>query len=310
MEITFDTNKSLFDLLQGLEPTPVSEPSSSAECNLSSLEPIPIAESTNIGFRSISEQKVMHVFDEVDSILQTDNGDVYIEDINVPNFAMPYSSFWQMDNMKDNMKSMLALKSVEVSSFETKPTPVTSMPSKVKPQKSASAASSPSISAIQAGKWDERIQDLVEFKKEYDHCCVPSHWPQNTPLTQWVKRQRYQNKLRNEGQHNTLTDNRKETLDKLGFVWDPHSAYWEERLSELVAFRDENGHANVPTSYPPNPALAVWAKCQRRQFKLFWNPNAKKSNMTLDRIAKLNRFGFVFNPRDAKRKNSPRARAA
>jgi hypothetical protein len=35
------------------------------------------------------------------------------------------------------------------------------------------------ISNQQLGKWQQRFDDLLEFRKEYEHCCVPTHWPQN-----------------------------------------------------------------------------------------------------------------------------------
>jgi hypothetical protein len=151
------------------------------------------------------------------------------------------------------------------------------------------------------GRWQERFQDLSKFRQDYGHCCVPSHWPLNPPLAQWVKRQRCQYKLKKEGQHSTMTEDRNKALEQLNFVWDPYSAFWEERLKELRAFQDMHGHCNVPSTYPENPQLAVWVKCQRRHFKLY-GEGAKRSNMTLARIAKLARVGFLFKPRDNKRK--------
>lgn len=166
---------------------------------------------------------------------------------------------------------------------------------------SSSSSSSPPIAtlspAVTSGRWYDRFQDLVTFKQEFGHCCVPSHWPKNPPLAQWVKRQRHQYKRSKDNLHSTITPARIEALDKMGFVWDPHAAFWEERLDELHRFRDKYGHCNVPTKFPDNPQLAIWAKCQRRQFKLFVSDGPKKSNMTVDRIAKLSRVGFVFNPR-------------
>ncbi|CAJ1946696.1 unnamed protein product [Cylindrotheca closterium] len=177
------------------------------------------------------------------------------------------------------------------------------------PTESTAAASeeaSPSTisQAVTSGRWYDRYQDLIQFKKEHGHCCVPSHWPKNPPLAQWVKRQRHQYKRSNEGLHSTITPARIEALNKMTFVWDPHSAFWEERLNELYEFRDKYGHCNVPTKFPDNPQLAIWAKCQRRQFKLFVSDGPKRSNMTVDRIAKLSRVGFVFNPRQINKRRA------
>eukprot|EP00934_Nitzschia_sp_Nitz4_P006546 Nitzschia sp. Nitz4//scaffold47_size129522//1526//2673//NITZ4_003530-RA/size129522-processed-gene-0.0-mRNA-1//1//CDS//3329552737//6536//frame0 len=160
---------------------------------------------------------------------------------------------------------------------------------------------SPNISAEQSDRWNERFDELLKFKREYGHCCVPSYWPQNNPLAQWVKRQRYQQKLRAEGKRSTLTPERKHTLDKVGFVWDSHAAFWEERLDELKAFRAKHGHSNIPSKFTENPQLAVWAKCQRRQFKLYCTKGPSGSNMTWERITKLAELGFSFDPRIWKR---------
>jgi hypothetical protein len=152
----------------------------------------------------------------------------------------------------------------------------------------------------QSGRWKQRFQELCAFQKEYGHCCVPSDWPQNQSLAQWVKRQRYQYKKKKEGQHSNMITEREQALGELGFVWDSHAVFWEERLGELHAFREKHGHCNVPTRYPENLQLAVWAKCQRRQFKLF-TQGRSPSNMNLERISKLMSVGFVFDPRNVKR---------
>jgi hypothetical protein len=97
-----------------------------------------------------------------------------------------------------------------------------------------------------------------------------------------------------------MTNEREKALEDLGFVWDYHTFFWEERLNDLRAFRDQHLHCSVPAKYPENQQLAIWAKRQRRQFKEFTQGD-RCSNMTLERISKLAGIGFVFNPRKTKR---------
>jgi hypothetical protein len=149
--------------------------------------------------------------------------------------------------------------------------------------------------------WYQRYHELIEFKQEYGQCCVPVYWPQNPQLAQWVKRQRSQFKLRNEGRHSNMSDSRIQALDQIHFVWDSHSVFWEKRLEELKQFREEHGHCRVPTNYPQNQELAVWTKSQRHQFKLFCQDD-KKSHITLERIQKLVKIGFAFTPRSSMKK--------
>jgi hypothetical protein len=125
---------------------------------------------------------------------------------------------------------------------------------------------SPKISDTQGLRWSERYTELVEFRTKYGHCCIPSYWPENTPLAQWVKRQRYQYKLRKEEREvrpSTLTEERIKALEDLGFVWDSHAAFWEERWNELRVFKERKGHTNIPTKFKENPQLGIWCKCRK-----------------------------------------------
>jgi hypothetical protein len=150
----------------------------------------------------------------------------------------------------------------------------------------------------QAEQWFEKFEELLAFRKERDHCCVPHTFKENAALARWVKRQRYQYKLKAEDKPSTMTDERIVALENVGFVWDSHGAAWEERWIELREYRQATGHSNVPSNHPSNPQLATWVKCQRRQYKLFWG--GKASNMTVERIATLESLGFEWELRGSK----------
>ena len=149
--------------------------------------------------------------------------------------------------------------------------------------------------SYQAEQWSDRFDELVEFRKIHGHCNVPHKFPENPLLAVWAKRQRYQYTLKCRGEHSTLTNERQVELEKLGFIWDSHRAAWEERFSELLQFMAQEGHVNVPANHPTNPSLAIWVKCQRRQYKLFCQ--GEQSNMTQERIVKLEAIGFIWNLR-------------
>ena len=143
--------------------------------------------------------------------------------------------------------------------------------------------------------WDTKFAELCRYKDEFGHCLVPHNWIGNRQLAQWIKRQRYQYKLKTEGKHSSMTDESQSKLEQLGFVWDSQGAAWEERYRELKAFHRVNGHCNVPSMFPENPQLSVWVKCQRRQHKLF--RRGDHCSITIERMAKLDRLGFSWNPR-------------
>lgn len=144
-------------------------------------------------------------------------------------------------------------------------------------------------------QWLERYEELLAFKKKCGHCRVPHTFADNPSLARWVKRQRYQYKLRQEGRKSNMTDERIRDLEKVGFVWDSHSASWINRLNELHEYRCLHGHTNVPGSYIANPQLATWVKCQRRQFKLY--SEGRPSSLSPSRIQDLEKLGFEWTSR-------------
>jgi hypothetical protein len=153
----------------------------------------------------------------------------------------------------------------------------------------------PRFRHYQCDQWHERYTELCKFHEDHGHSSVPHTDSPYKRLARWVKRQRYQYKLRQEGKPSAMTDDRIKLLEKLGFVWDSHGAAWEDRLKELEEFKAIHKHCNVPSNYKANSSLASWIKCQRRQYRLY--REGKQSNITQARIDQLEAMGFSFNPR-------------
>ena len=68
---------------------------------------------------------------------------------------------------------------------------------------------------------------------------------------------------------------------------------WLIRYEELIAFKQQYGHCNVPTRYVQNKPLGVWVSTQRKQYRLLIKD--KRSCMTTERIAALEKIGFECN---------------
>ena len=175
-------------------------------------------------------------------------------------------------------------------------------PMKKKQKKSTKKAGPKKFRPYQAEKWTERFEELLVFRESKGHCLVPHTYPENPPLARWVKRQRYQYKLMNEGKQSSMTKERVKDLEDIGFIWDSHEAAWGERLRELLAFKAETGNCLVPSNYPANPQLATWVKCQRRQYKLY--REQRQTNMTAERIAELEQHGFEWELRSSSSSSS------
>jgi hypothetical protein len=153
----------------------------------------------------------------------------------------------------------------------------------------------------QAALWENRFKELAGFQQSFGHSLVPHKWSENLALATWVKRQRYQWKLREQGKRSTLTQERNDSLSELGFVWDSHNAIWEERFNELVEYKRVQGHTSVPST-DKNHSLSVWVQCQRRQWKLMKDEPVDSNDtpgyrIKQTRIEKLDALRFIWEPR-------------
>lgn len=143
-------------------------------------------------------------------------------------------------------------------------------------------------------KWTIRYKELLSFHHLHGHAAVPHTYPANPQLARWVKRQRRQFKLRKDKRQSTMTTERLDLLTNVGFVWDSHDVNWREKLDGLEAYRREYGNCNVPSNFR-DKKLATWVKCQRRQYKLYWD--GKPSAMSPERILELEKVGFEWEIR-------------
>lgn len=84
-----------------------------------------------------------------------------------------------------------------------------------------------------AAQWNERYEELIEFKRINGHCLVPQRYSSNPPLGTWVNTQRRHYKLRQDGKKSCLTQERLNKLNEIGFVWSTQSVSVHELDQEL-----------------------------------------------------------------------------
>lgn len=78
-----------------------------------------------------------------------------------------------------------------------------------------------------SGKWNERLEDLKEYKREYGHCSVAYNYTGHPRLVGWIKNQRqqyrhYQNakeKGETDPRSKGMNEQRIAILEALGFTW-------------------------------------------------------------------------------------------
>ena len=141
--------------------------------------------------------------------------------------------------------------------------------------------------------WNDLHRLLVEYEAEHGNCLVPQHYPDNKALGKWVDKQRTQYRLRREGKHSFLTEERIKKLEDLGFEWSPLGNSWDDRYDELVEYKNKHGNCLVPQRYSKNKALGRWVAKQRTQYRL--RREGKQTPLTEDRIKLLDEVGFVWS---------------
>jgi hypothetical protein len=155
--------------------------------------------------------------------------------------------------------------------------------------------------------WDERLEELKEYKMVHGDANVPTLSKENPSLGHWVHDQRKQYRLYNEKKQTAMTPHRIEQLEAVGFKWalQRHTTMrsWQERFEELKQYMAKHGNCNVPIRYKENASLGQWVSTQRQEYGA--KQKGQKSNITDERIKTLEEIGFTWSLRDTS-KMAPR----
>ena len=130
--------------------------------------------------------------------------------------------------------------------------------------------------------WEKGFHYLTVYKQREGHCRVPRGYIEDTyRLGGWVTDQR---KLKNR-----LSQERRERLNALGFVWYPFDVDWEQGCHYLAIYSKREGHCQVPYGHIEDGfRVGQWVSDRRRE----------KDRMSPERRQQLDEFGFVWNVRD------------
>lgn len=131
-----------------------------------------------------------------------------------------------------------------------------------------------------ADSWERGFAALKVFHDRERHCRVPAkHTEGDYPLGQWVSVQRRGPAL--------MTEERRQRLNVLGFIWDPFSEDWDQGLAALKVFRIREGHCRVPARHAEGVyPLGTWVSGKRYRPEL----------MTEERRQQLDAIGFTWDP--------------
>ena len=170
---------------------------------------------------------------------------------------------------------------------------------------SAAVTQLPSLDpSILGSKFIERAHELAAYRAETGHCNVPKRYG---PLGNFVNKQRQLHRKYLEGQTSSLTPERIQVLEQLGFQWsvdaraatrEKNDRVWMERYGELREYRRLHGTCRVPSDHP-NTKLVSWVKAQRREYRRLLKIGGGEgddvtttSSLTPERIRLLDAIGF------------------
>ena len=93
--------------------------------------------------------------------------------------------------------------------------------------------------------WKKRLEELQQFKLTYGtDCVVPSKYKENPRLALFVKTQRYQRSLFDQGKHSTLNQKKIAELDALGFCWVENDSL-SIKLDSLATEQEQGADATM-----------------------------------------------------------------
>lgn len=140
--------------------------------------------------------------------------------------------------------------------------------------------------AKQETQWNLQYAKLLDYKQKNGDCIVPRGYSKHdnkSRLGSWV------NKQRNNHQHNTIRQDRKDLLDDIGFVWNVEDHEWNLQYAKLVAFQRQHDHCLVPIRYQQDESLGIWVRTQRAFHTSHRMRQARKDL--------LSELGFVWRAR-------------
>ncbi len=140
---------------------------------------------------------------------------------------------------------------------------------------------------LQEEVWLGHYNDLIKFQKKTGE---PHPGPKDTEvkLYHWCKNQRRFYKTRKLAQH------RIDLLNKIDFNWVNSNSTFDQRVKELLEFKQEHDTIHVSqVAFPKdskNHKLSRWVNEMRRLYN--------ENRLSIDRINKLNKIGFIWNMED------------
>jgi len=134
--------------------------------------------------------------------------------------------------------------------------------------------------------------------------------PEEPRLRSWLNNQRYMYQRKVNGENSSLTDERQEKLESLGYSMSPRYELWDLKYCQVKEFLETNGcfpyDLDLSELDKEGRQLYLWCQRQRRSYRLYKRKRVPRrassvfddnggNAMTAEREAKLNELGFIWN---------------
>ena len=133
--------------------------------------------------------------------------------------------------------------------------------------------------------FNKRCLELIAFRDKFGHC-NPQNYKANPSFENWcnVIRRAYINIQKGITNH----------CYRALFTSGDYDMIFENRCQELIAFKNEFGHCNVPVKYASNQSLGNWCTNMRATHSRIQKGLPTKSFLPAERIAQLDYIGFTW----------------
>ena len=142
-------------------------------------------------------------------------------------------------------------------------------------------------------KWNRNFEKLKRFKHEHGHCTVPYSYLDYS-LYVFVCRQRKFWKLKQIQRQHFLSDERKNKLLQLGFVFDLKEHRWNTMFNKLVEHKRRYKTLLVPRHV--NMQLYKWVVSQQKAYRFKNTGKGRRRELSQERIDCLLAIDFEFQP--------------
>ncbi|MGW7517838.1 Helicase associated domain protein [Streptomyces sp. NPDC054796] len=132
-----------------------------------------------------------------------------------------------------------------------------------------------------SSSWAEGIAACAAYREAHGDLEPPRGWTtaEGLPFYSWLEYQK------NRHRNGLMTPQESAELERYGMVWNKHDRAWEQFLTDLVAFREEHGHLDVPKTYvtPAGRPLGIQVITRRKSWE----------DLGAERQAELLELGFI-----------------